>query len=72
MFQNTKKIKELEEKIERLKDVINSIEMKFIEEISEVRKQAFKKENYAWAIQREEVELIEQGKKVKKVLEILK
>ena len=72
MFGNTRRIKELEREITRLRDDIYSIEERYIKEIQEVRKQAFKKENYAWSLQMEEVELIEQGKKVKKIIEILK
>lgn len=72
MFGNTKRIKELEEDMERLKEDIYRMKIAHTEELQNIRSKLYKKENYAWELQREEIELIEKGKKVKKIIEMLK
>ena len=72
MFGNTKRIKELEEDVEQLKENIYRMKIDYTKELQDIRSQLYRKENFAWELQREEVELIEKGKKVKKIIEILK
>jgi len=71
-----KKIEDLEKRLDRLEERLDRLEERqrsFIEHIDVIIKKLTKegKEHFAWEIRKEEFELMEEGKKISKIRNII-
>lgn len=66
---NSKKIAELEKEIKKMQDKQHDFMKNMLEIVTKI--QSSSKKYFAWELRQEEIDCIEEGKKVKKIRKIL-